>query len=193
MVLSKRKEAVVLRGLAVAMCGATIAGLVLARDPPERLVRADQRVLRGFQIAPVPLDLEGKDPLQVGAGSYIVNAQGGCNDCHTCPPCEAGHDPFEGGDGRTDATNYLAGGTPFGPTLASANLTPDPETGLPAGLTYREFLSLMRTGHDSDEPGEVLQVMPWPVYRNMLDADLPAVYGYLRVIPHAESGCGPTK
>ena len=34
------------------------------------------RVYRGFQIAPVPLNLEGKDCRLVGLGSYIVNAQG---------------------------------------------------------------------------------------------------------------------
>jgi hypothetical protein len=44
----------------------------------------------------------------------------------------------------------------------------------------------MHTGHDPDEPGEILQVMPWPVYGNMIDSDLKAVYEYLRAIPHAE-------
>ena len=50
--------------------------------------REDDRELEvqiGFSIAPVKLNLEDKDPELVGLGSYIVNAQGGCNDCHTCP------------------------------------------------------------------------------------------------------------
>jgi len=42
-------------------------------------------ILQGFEIAPVPLDLIDKNPLLVGLGSYIVNAQGACNDCHTAP------------------------------------------------------------------------------------------------------------
>src|ERR1700741_5406035 len=59
----------------------------------------------GFSIAPVKLDLKGKDPLLVGLGSYIVNAQGGCNDCHTCPSYAPGHNPFPppfgvGGEGQ---------------------------------------------------------------------------------------------
>jgi hypothetical protein len=46
--------------------------------------REDQEELEvqtGFQIVPpnIKLNLEGKDIELVGLGSYIVNAQGGCN------------------------------------------------------------------------------------------------------------------
>src|ERR1700730_2131262 len=37
----------------------------------------------GFEIAPVPLNLGGKDPWKVGLGSFLVNAVGDCNGCHT--------------------------------------------------------------------------------------------------------------
>lgn len=142
------------------------------------------RIIRGFQIAPVPLNLKGKDRNQVGLGSYIVNAQGGCNDCHTNPSYAPGGDPYRGEPTRINAEHYLAGGAQFGP-FTSPNITPD-ANGLPAGLTFQEFKQVIRTGHDPDEPGEILQVMPWPVYRNMIDSDLKAVYEYLRAIPHAE-------
>jgi hypothetical protein len=33
-----------------------------------------------------------------------------------------------------------------------------------------------------------LAVMPWPIYRNMTDRDLDAIYAYLSAIPHAEPG-----
>ncbi len=74
----------------------------------------------GFRIAPVKLNLKDKDPKLVGLGSYIVNAQGGCNDCHTCPSYAPGHNPFPppfgvGGDGQVNAATYLAGGVDFGP------------------------------------------------------------------------------
>ena len=46
----------------------------------------DERILKGFRIAPVPLNLHHLDPTLVGLGSYIVNAQGACNDCHTVAP-----------------------------------------------------------------------------------------------------------
>ena len=52
-------------------------------------VSAEQaRILRGFEIAPVPLR-NRRSPL-VGLGSYLVNAGGGCNDCHTNPPYAPG-------------------------------------------------------------------------------------------------------
>ena len=39
--------------------------------------------------------------------------------------------------------------------------------------------------------GDILQVMPWPIYMNMTDHDLRAVYEYLRAIPTATPGtCG---
>src|SRR6516164_7508909 len=43
-------------------------------------------VQNGFDLAPVPLTLNGLNKSLVGKGSYIVNAQGACNDCHTNPP-----------------------------------------------------------------------------------------------------------
>jgi hypothetical protein len=147
--------------------------------------RSPSRIQRGFELAPVRLDLRHKNLAAVGLGSYIVNAQGGCNDCHTCPPYTAEHDPFSGGDGRPNAANYLAGGTPFGP-FVSRNITPD-ASGKPAGLTRAEFIELLRTGHDPENPGQLLQVMPWPVYGRMLRSDLAAVYEYLSAIPHAET------
>ena len=42
-------------------------------------------VRKGLEIAPVTLDFTGRDRNQVGYGSYLVNAVGGCNDCHTNP------------------------------------------------------------------------------------------------------------
>ena len=42
----------------------------------------------------------------------------------------------------------------------------------------------MRTGHDPDAPaGQLLQVMPWPVFAKKTDRDLQAIYEYLRAIP----------
>ena len=37
----------------------------------------------GLRIAPVPLNMTGKDRELVGLGSHIVNAQGDCNGCHS--------------------------------------------------------------------------------------------------------------
>ena len=87
----------------------------------------------------------------MGLGSYLVNAVGGCNDCHSCPSYPFGHNPFDGkGDGKFNGTNFLAGGVPFGPNLTSANLTPDNVNGFPEDedTTFKVFLKRIRTGHD---------------------------------------------
>jgi len=141
----------------------------------------ESQIQRGFAIAPVHLDLTGKNRALVGLGSYIVNAQGGCNDCHTHPSYADGGDPFLGQPTQINAAQYLTGGRQFGP-FTSRNLTPD-ATGLPAGLTFDQFLNVLHTGNDPDNPGQLLQVMPWPVYGNMVDRDLRAIYEYLRAIP----------
>lgn len=149
----------------------------------------------GFQISPIPpakLNLQGKNRALVGLGSYIINAQGGCNDCHTCPSYKPGHNPFPPtlSDGQINDVNYLAGGVAFGPFI-SKNITPDPTTGRPEGLTLEQFKNVMRTGFDPVD-GMTLSVMPWPIYRNMTDRDLEAIYSYLSAIPHAEPGDCPT-
>ena len=173
----------------------TLVATLHARSAPEH--RSDSRIQQGFRISPVPMNLKGRNPALVGLGSYLVNAVGSCNDCHTCPSYTPGHDPYGppfgppgGGDGQINATNFLAGGVPFNPPgVTSPNLTPSLANGLPdGGHTFAQFVTMMRTGHDVDDPSHILQVMPWPVIRNMTDRDLRAVYEYLQSIPHAEPG-----
>jgi len=145
-----------------------------------------QQVKTGYKINPVPLDTAGKNVILLGLGSYIVNAQSGCNDCHTSPSYAPGGDPAMGQPEQINVAGYLAGGRQFVPPgVVSRNLTP--ENGLPAGRTYAEFAQIMRTGIDLDHAhpqlGPLLQVMPWPVYQKMSDRDLLAIYTYLSAIP----------
>jgi hypothetical protein len=147
----------------------------------------------GFRIAPVKLNLKDKDSELVGLGSYIVNAQGGCNDCHTCPSYKPHHNPFPppfgvSGDGQVNDIGYLAGGVDFGPpgsVVTSANLTPD-VNGRPEGLTLEQFQIAIRTGHDPVR-NDNLAVMPWPYYRYMTGRDLDAIYAFLSAIPPAQT------
>ena len=180
--------------------------LVYARTTDAQGSSENSQIQIGMDIAPVHLDLTGKNRSLVGLGSYIVNAQGGCNDCHTWrvttqPPnfgsnYEPGGDPFLGQPEQIYAAGYLAGGRPFGP-FTSRNLTPN-GNGLPAGLTLDDFIKTLRTGVDSKNRhpmiSPLLQVMPWPVYANMTDRDLKAVYEFLRSIPCVGSAarCTPT-
>ena len=95
------------------------------RGDREREDEGKLEVQTGFRIVPpnIKLNLQGKDIELVGLGSYIVNAQGGCNDCHTCPSYVPGHNPFPppvgvSGDGQINSANYLAGGVPLGPAVS---------------------------------------------------------------------------
>ena len=73
---------------------AVLAGMTLT-SPRVRADKGDNddndgnsRVEQGFRIARVQgiqLNLRGKERDLVGLGSYLVNAVGGCNDCHTEP------------------------------------------------------------------------------------------------------------
>ena len=205
----------------------------------------------GFAIAPVPLNLEGKNRDLVGLGSFIVNAQADCNGCHTAgaPPnfnYANGGNPYflNQGPTKTDPTTYLAGGAPFGqavpssasvggfpsgsippsyppdgypidpttgfpyagPVIISRNLTPDKNGRPEGGRTLEEFKEILRNGTDFDKihptcqssadpnislgicvpppvDGSKLQVMPWPLFHNMTDHQIEAIYEYLSAIP----------
>ena len=185
-----------LRLLAVA-AASMVCSLVVApskADSDEDRDHSDESVIkRGFQVVPagVSLNLAGKNRALVGLGSYIVNT-GGCNDCHTHPAYAPGGNPFLGQPEMVNAAQYLAGGRTFPPSpFVSANITPD-HAGKPAGLTLNEFISVLRTGHDpKDPPGDLLQVMPWPVFGKKTDRDLAAIYEYLRAIPALPNNPNP--
>jgi hypothetical protein len=202
---------------------ATFAAIVLAGMlSSSRLVKAtddddedrnESKIQRGFEIAPVPLNLEGKNRALVGLGSYIVNAQGDCNGCHSAGPQTEfvpGSNPYLlGQTEKINPATYLGGGRDFGPFpgpgpfphIISRNLTPD-TTGLPVGgHTFSEFVQIIRTGVDMDNlhptctgapdgnclpapfDGALLQIMPWPIYHDMTNHDLRAIYEYLSAIP----------
>jgi hypothetical protein len=182
--------------------------------------RDEAKVRRGFEIAPVPLDLVGKNRHLVGLGSYIVNAQGDCNGCHSAGPATEfapGGNPYFGQKPTVvNPKTYLGGGRDFGPFPAaglfphiiSRNLTPDKSGRPEGGNTFTTFKAIIRTGIDVDKvhptctgkpdgtclplpfDGSLLQIMPWPIYANMTDHDLHAIYEYLSAIPCLEGGPG---
>src|SRR5260221_4056989 len=191
---------------AIAVFTAIVLAAMLSSSRPVRATddddndRTESKVRKGFDIAPVPLNLEGKDRELVGLGSYIVTAKADCNGCHSAGPATEflpGGNPYMGQPEKINPATYLGGGRDFGPYpspnspqkllhLFSRNLTPD-KTGLPeGGRTFTEFLQIMRTGVDLDHlhpncsagqtdclplpfKGELLQVMPWPIQKNMTE------------------------
>jgi hypothetical protein len=175
---SKYTRSLILLGLVAAT--ASVAGDPPREDVDEGASEAS-RIRIGYAVAPLPLDSRGKNRALIGLGSYIVNAQSGCNDCHTHPSFAPGGDPYQGQPEVVNSEQYLTGGRQFGPFTAP-NITPD-AYGRPAGLTFQEFKEAFRTGKDPDGSGRLLQVMPWAIYGKMTDRDLRAVYEYWRAIP----------
>jgi mono/diheme cytochrome c family protein len=100
-------------------------------------------------------------------GAYLVK-MGSCSDCHT--PLNAKFQPIPGME--------MAGGSPMGERVASANLTPDA-----SGIGYYDealFIQAIRTG--SVRARKLDSAMPWWIFRNMTDDDLKAVFAYLRTL-----------
>src|SRR5262245_42041000 len=164
--------------MAAAFVGTSLTMTVVA------LTAQGSKIQAGADVAPVPLNMSGLNPALVRQGSYIVNAQGGCNDCHTVPSYAPGGNPFMGQPEVVNAACYLAGGGIFGP-FVSRNITPR-ANGLPAGRTLEQFKEIMHNGTDFRNPPDttpMLQVMPWPVYGKMSDRELAAIYEFLKAIP----------
>ena len=151
---------------AAVFAGILLAGVVISSTRARADGQDDEnsKVKIGFEIAPVHLNLAGKDRELVGLGSYIVNAQADCNGCHTSSPADqyipSGNPyllaPVFKGKKKVNKATYLGGGNDFGPLaegsahIVSRNLTPD-RTGLPeGGHTFAEFHQIMRTGVDFD-------------------------------------------
>lgn len=197
------------------------AGALFLAPPARSQTALDPaKVQQGIAIAPVPLNMQGKDPNLVGYGSYLVNATADCNGCHSAGPSTEfakGGNPYFGQHPIVNPATYLGGGRDFGafpsatghfPHIISRNLTPD-YTGMAAGgTTFDKFLLILRTGADLDHVhpsctgapdgncipapfhGDLLEIMPWPTFRNMSDNDLLAIYTYLSAIPCLEGGPG---
>jgi hypothetical protein len=182
----KKIHTVLTAALSVIAATGAWSALVFAQNSSSNFYERTEvaRVDQGLRIAPVPLKYTHENKYMVGLGSYLVNAVGGCNDCHTNPSYAKGGDPFLGQKKKVNSAKYLSGGQLFGPFVAR-NLTP--ENGLPAGRTWPQFLQEIRTGVDLDHKhpqfGPLLQVMPWPTYQSMSDHDLRAIYEYLKAIP----------
>src|SRR5258705_13348603 len=136
------KTAAVVAAFAVFVLAGTVNGSkrVGARDDQSSDRKEESRIQRGFEIAPVLLNLQGKNRALVGLGSYIVNAVGDCNGCHSAgPPTEftGNGNPYQlsppfSGKKEINTATYLGGGRDFGPfgappqipSLYSRNLTP---------------------------------------------------------------------
>lgn len=150
---------------------------------------------------PAPADQAAARALTpVERGQYLVETSA-CNDCHT--PTKMGPNGPEPDMSRmlsghpesvkvtkppvltgtwmaAASTTFTAWVGPWGISY-TANLTPD-ASGLSA-WTEDMFIKAIREGKHMATSRPILPPMPWPVYRNMTDADLKAIFAYLKTIP----------
>lgn len=139
----------------------------------------------------------GQTPIERGA--YIVRSMG-CNDCHTPwimgprgpepdmtraltghpadlvlpPPPSLPPGPWT----WIAAASNTAFAGPWGVSF-TANLTPDPETGL-GKWTAEMFIQAIRTGRHEGKGRPILPPMPAAMLANMTDDDLNAIFAYLQ-------------
>ena len=139
----------------------------------------------------------------VERGAYLVRIMG-CNDCHT--PHRPG--PLRAGAGHVARAQRASGGPrrcrrrrdlPGGPwgwagagTMTAfagpwgvsftANLTPDPETGL-GKWTEEMFLATIRSGRHEGKGRPLLPPMPLPIVRALTDSDVRDLFAYLQSLP----------
>jgi hypothetical protein len=141
----------------------------------------------------------------VKRGAYLVTA-GGCNDCHSPKrfdekgmhidstrllsgsPSQMQLPPFESnsltpGNWIQMAPDVTAFVGPWGVSYA-ANLTPDSATGIGA-WTKEAFVRTIKTGrHLGLEDGRpILPPMPWENFALLEEADLEAIFTYLKSLP----------
>ena len=151
-------------------------------------------------------------PAQIERGKMLVSG-GACNDCHTpkvfvkmgpmmvpVPDTTrllSGHPADSklpevpkgviapdqwGGVFSNDLTAWAG---PWGVSF-TRNLTPDVATGI-GSWTEDMFVKTIKSGKHMGEGRDILPPMPWPEYRNLPDADLKAIFAYLRSIKPVEN------
>jgi len=138
----------------------------------------------------------------VERGAYLVRIMG-CNHCHT--PYKMGPNGPEPDMSRRLSGHpaalvmpkapalgdspwaWVAAGTntafagPWGVSF-TANLTPDPETGL-GKWTAETFIATMKTGRHEGKGRPVLPPMPVENLANLSDADIRDLFAYLQTLP----------
>ena len=153
----------------------------VARDTPPSKYPMPSFVVNGF---PQIRELRSKAPLS-GDSDYgeYVTYRSGCMACHTNADKRGRYigPPFAGG--RRFPVPAPGAGDEY-----SANLTPDPETGI--GQWSREaFIARFRNSTLASAraqpipPGGFNSVMPWWAYAEMSESDLGSIYDYLKSLP----------
>jgi hypothetical protein len=166
------------------------------------LIALSGALARAVSHTETPTPAAGSRAARIERGSYLVNSMG-CHDCHTPwklgprgpepdmakalsghpenlvmpPPPALPQGPWTWMGGVTNTAFAGAWGVSF-----TANLTPDPDTGL-GKWTEDMFLQALRTGRHEGKGRPILPPMPWPMIRNLTDEDLKSIFAYLQSLP----------
>jgi mono/diheme cytochrome c family protein len=113
---------------------------------------------------------------KVAYGGYLVNAVAHCFECHTTPDA----------NGAPDFAHHMgAGGFPItlapDMTVKTANITPDPETGI--GKWSDADIKKALTEGIANNGQHLSPPMPFPWFKTMTPEDLDAIVAYIRTIP----------
>jgi mono/diheme cytochrome c family protein len=113
----------------------------------------------------------------VAYGRYLVQGKGQCFGCHSADFSTV--DDLE----PEKSAGYLGGGNAMpdlvGRVVKTANITPDPETGI-GRWSEDEFVRAVRYGVRPDRSVLVYPMLPRP---ELTDEEVRAVYAYLRTVP----------
>ena len=142
------------------------------------------------------------DPKRIARGEYLVKTMG-CHDCHTphkMGPKGPERDMSRALTGHPESLVmppapklppgpwvWVGAGTmtaftgPWGVSF-TANLTPDPETGL-GKWTEDMFISAMKTGRHEGKGRPILPPMPYFVVAELNDEDIKSLFAYLQSLP----------
>lgn len=118
---------------------------------------------------------------QIAWGKYLATDKWQCYRCHSAS--------FETNDDLNPekSVGFFAGGNPMPDpdhnTILTANLTPDPETGI-GNWTQAQFMEAIRS---RKRPDGTSVRLPMPPLTALTDAELNAIWAYLRTIPAVKS------
>jgi mono/diheme cytochrome c family protein len=146
---------------------------------------------------------------KIERGRYLVTGAG-CSDCHTplvmtpsgaaldttrllsghpesitMPPAPALTMPWAAAGAATDT----AWAGPWGVSF-TANLTPDPETGL-GSWTEQDFIDTIRKGRHKGTGRPLLPPMPAMMIAHFNDEDLASIFAYLHSLPPVKNHVPP--
>lgn len=146
----------------------------ISNHPPRTTLEFPLNLIVRTMPNPAPLTEESRFK---STGEYLAHVAG-CIECHT--PKDDKHQPLPGMD--------FAGGVAFQlpghPTVHSANITPDMETGI-GGWDREFFIKRFKLNATPEaakaelNPARENTVMPWIPYSGMTEEDLGAIYDYL--------------